>query len=85
MEMANRKSLILKGMNGKNAETEININEITNTRKQKSESEWIVSVKVNELEQLVMFETYEEVNDYGQKLYQQDWSSQIRMGRPRPD
>ena len=52
-------------------ETEINITEIAN--KQKSESEEIVSAKVNELEKLVQFDTYEEVNDNGQKVLSTRW------------
>ena len=52
-------------------ETEINITEIAN--KQKSESEEIVSAKLNELEKLVQFDTYEEVNDNGQKVLSTRW------------
>ena len=46
--------------------TEINKTEIANN--QTSESEPIVRAKVNELEKLVQFDTYEEINVCGQKV-----------------
>ena len=62
-------------------ETEINITEIAN--KQKSESEEIVSAKVNELEKLVQFDTYEEVNDNGQKVLSTRWVITNKNGQTK--
>ena len=62
-------------------ETEINITEIAN--KQKSESEEIVSAKVNELGKLVQFDTYEEVNDNGQKVLSTRWVITNKNGQTK--
>ena len=62
-------------------ETEINITEIAN--KQKPESEEIVSAKVNELEKLVHFDTYEEVNDHGQKVLSTRWVITNKNGQTK--
>ena len=62
-------------------ETEINITEIAN--KQKSESEEIVSAKVNELEKLVQFDTYEEVNYNGQKVLSTRWVITNKNGQTK--
>ena len=51
--------------------------------KQKSESEEIVSAKVNEIEKLVHFDTYEEVNDRGQKVVSKRWVITNKNGQTK--